>query len=134
MRRTAWPSRLALGAALIGAASCGDVIGPLSGAVSVRLEGPAPVRSAAFRLVGPQSAVSAGAGTSNAVFTAAVLPDTLLVAVVAPVGHTLAEGPLIRVQVPDVRRVAGYRVSLLQVASADYTLQDEAKYTLTIGP
>ncbi|HUK64265.1 MAG TPA: hypothetical protein VLV15_13055, partial [Dongiaceae bacterium] len=122
MRRLAvWPARLVLAALLAAALSCGDVVGPLAGSMTVRLEGPVAVRSAQLRLIGAQTSVRPGPGTGFAVFTASGGGDTLLVAVVAPVGHTLSEGALVSVQVPDARRVSVYRVRLLEVAAADYS-------------
>lgn len=127
------PARLVLAALLAASLSCGDVVGPLAGSVSVWLDGPVAVRSAQFRLVGPYSSVRPGPGTTFKVFTASGGTDTVLVAVVAPVGHTLSEGALVSVQVPDVRRLSVYRLRLLEVASADYSLQDEAAFTLSLG-
>jgi hypothetical protein len=110
------------------------VVGPVSGVAAVRLDGAVPVRSAVFRLVGAQRAVRPGPGTSFTVFSAAGGGDTLLVVVVAPVGHTLGEGALVSVQVPDVRRLAQYRLTLLQVASADYALHNPADFALRFTP
>jgi hypothetical protein len=121
---------LAAGAAL--SLSCNDSTGPTSGVLYATLTGPVPVRSAMFRLVGKQTSVAPGPGTSFAVFSAPTRGDTTIIAVVAPVGHTLAEGALVTIAVPDRNATAAYSLRLLQVASADLTLQEPVGFLLRI--
>ncbi len=50
------------------------------------------------------------------------------------VSGQLPSDPLLEIRVPDRGRFAEYRVQLLQVAGADYALQDPARYAATISP
>ena len=88
-------------------------------------------RSAQFRVVGPQSGITAG-GANLRVFVTALSGDTTMVAVIATVGHTLSESNVASLTVPDVGAASSYRITLLQVAAANYTLQNAATYTVTL--
>jgi len=118
-------------AVMMAAAACGDSTGPKAGNLNLALTGPVPARSAQFRVVGPQTGVTAG-GANLRVFVTPLGGDTTMVAVVANVGHTLSESNVATLAVPDVGAASSYAVTLLQVAAANYTLQNSASYTVTV--
>jgi len=117
--------------ALLAAVACGDGTGPKAGTVNIALTGAVPARSAQFRVVGPQTAVSAGGANVRIAF-AALGGDTIMVAVVANVGHTLSESNIATLSVPDVGAASSYAITLLQVAAPNYALQNVARYSVTI--
>ena len=119
-----------LAAAVVGA-SCGDGTGPTSGTAIVAMIGATPARSAQFRLVGAQSGLAASSADFR-IFTSPIGQDTVMIAVVANTGHLLSEGNLVTVTVPDLGKVPQYSLTLLQVASPTYSLQNIGAYTLTI--
>jgi len=121
----------AIVAALLAGAACGDGTGPKAGNVNISLTGTMPARSAQFRVVGPQTDVSAGGANVRVVFSP-LGGDTIMVAVVANVGHTLSESNIATLSVPDVGAATSYAITLLQVAAPNYALQNLATYSLTI--
>lgn len=124
-------SRSALLALLVLAAACsGD--GPQPGDVSVVLVGTPDARSVELRLVGVQTGVVAF-GADVRVFTSSS-GDTTLVIAIADQGHTLQEGPLARITVPDQGAAGQYAVQVLQVAAADYSLKNPVAYAVSIAP
>jgi hypothetical protein len=118
-------------AAMLTGAACGDGTGPKAGNLNLSLTGPVLARSAQFRVVGPQTGVTAG-GANLRVFVTKLSGDTTMVAVIATVGHTLSESNIATFAVPDVGAAASYAITLLQVAAANYTLQNAALYAVTI--
>ena len=118
-------------AAMLTGAACGDGTGPKAGNLNLSLTGPVLARSAQFRVVGPQTGVTAG-GANLRVFVTPLGGDTTMVAVIATVGHTLSESNIATLAVPDVVAASSYAITLLQVAAANYALQNVASYTVTI--
>lgn len=129
MRRALATAVLAAGLT-IGAACSGDS-GPQPGVVNFNLAGPAGARSAVFKVVGPDLAVpTAPAGVR--VYADTLPGDTLLVVAVAQAGHTLQEQAMGGVAVPDVRTALGFTVIVVQVAGANYALQNPFAYSVSI--
>ena len=118
-------------AAMLAGAACGDGTGPKAGNLTLALTGPVAARSAQFRVVGPQSGVTAGGGNVR-VFVTPLGGDTTMVAAIATLGHSLSESNVATIAVPDVGAASSYTVTLLQVASATYALQTPAAYSVAI--
>jgi len=118
-------------AAMLAGAACGDGTGPKAGSLSLTLTGPVAARSAQFKVIGPQTGVTAG-GANVRVFVTALGGDTTIVAAIATVGHSLSETNVASLAVPDVGAAATYSVILLQVAAANYTLQNAAAYSVAV--
>ena len=116
--------------AVLAGAACGDGTGPRAGNLNLALTGPVAARSAQFRVVGPQSGVTAG-GANLRVFVTPLGGDTTMVAVIANAGHTLSESNIATVAVPDVGAASSYSITLLQVAAPDYSLQNASAFTVT---
>jgi hypothetical protein len=121
---------VALAAALL-AASCGGDSGPSAGTLVVQLVGAPPARAVKFRLTGPTTGIAEpGTGAALAADTAA--SDTLVVAVIAPVGVTLNGAAVARITVPDVGATTAYTATVLEVASPTYALQPASGYSMTV--
>ncbi len=122
--------------AALAAGACGDgtPTGPVAGDLVVRLTTEnTGARGILFRLDGAQSSVSAPSGTGYRVFTTSLGPNMTLVAVVAPMGSTLAGGALVRVNVPDVGAFASYAALPAQVTGTNYAIiPNTAFFTLTV--
>lgn len=121
----------ALAAALLAGAACGDGTGPKAGNLNIALTGPVPARSAQFRVIGPLTGATAG-GANVRVYATSLGGDTTMVAVIATVGHSLSESNVVTLAVPDVGAAASYKAILLQVAAANYTLQNPTVFTVTV--
>ena len=120
----------ALAALALALAACSD--GPQPGALVVQLAGVPGARAVKFRLVGPQTGVTAPAGSPVLVASAQLSGDTVMIAAFAPVGDTLNGAVLARLSVSDVRASARYTATVLEVAGPTYALQNPAQYTLTV--
>lgn len=126
------PMRFAVAAlALCAAAACGDGTGPKAGDLNLALTGPVPARAVQLRVVGPHTGATAG-GANVRIFVTPLGGDTAMVAVVANAGHTLSESNIVTLSVPDVGAASTYVVTILQVASASYALQNAGAYTVTV--
>ncbi len=113
-------------------AGCGGDGGPSAGTLEVTLTGAAPARAVKFRLVGPTTGIAEpGTGPVLAADTAGA--DTLVVAVIAPVGATLNGAVVARVSVPDVAAAASYTATVLEVAAPSYALQTASQYSLSVA-
>lgn len=106
--------------------------GPKAGAVFVKLSGPAAVRSAEIRVVGPVTSVQAG-DPAVRLFTSQTRGDTLLLIVVAAQGQTLGTKVLAELEVADKDAARGYATRVLQVAAADYSLQVPTAYAVSVS-
>jgi hypothetical protein len=116
-------SRLVVLALLSGALAfgCSSTEGPVAGELEVRLTSPnVDDRAVLFLLRGPQTAVTAPSGSGYRVLQSPLRIDTLRVLVIAPQGHQLTAGALLRVAVPDTRQAASYSAVALDVASTTY--------------
>jgi hypothetical protein len=121
----------ALTAALV-AAACGGDSGPSAGTLEVTLSGAAPARAVKFRLVGPTTGI-AEPGTGPVLAADDAGKDTLVVAVIAPVGATLNGAAVARISVPDVGAAASYSATVLEVAAPSYALQSASQYSLSVA-
>ena len=121
----------ALAAGLL-AAACGGDGGPAAGTLEITLTGAAPARAVKFVLVGATTGIAEpGTGPVLAADTAGT--DTLLVAVIAPVGATLNSAVVARISVPDVGAAASYTARVLEVAAPSYALQTASQYSLSVA-
>lgn len=131
MRIRRWLVPASLAAVVAGCP--GEGTGPVGGELVVSLDGPASSsRAIMFRLVGAQTAVTAPAGSGYSIFSAGLGGDTARVAVVGPSGSGLAVGPLVRLAVPDVRRVGAYSATVSEVAGHSYTLLTPTFFALSV--
>jgi len=125
------PRSLAALAAALLVASCGGDSGPAAGTLVVQLTGAAPARSVKFRLVGHTTGIAEpGTGAALAADTAAT--DTLVVAVIAPIGATLNGAAVARISVPDVGATTAYTATVLEVAAPSYALQPASGYSMIV--
>jgi len=76
---------------------------------------PLGMRAVLLTVRGAATAAAAPAGSGNRV-VASPAGDSLRIAVIAPVGATLAVGPLVRLTVPDRAAAASYVVSAVQAS------------------
>ncbi|MBI4541669.1 MAG: hypothetical protein HY705_01430 [Gemmatimonadetes bacterium] len=131
MRVLRWLVPASLAAVVAGCP--GENTGPVGGELVVSLDGPASSsRAIMFRLVGAQTAVTAPTGSGYSIFTAGLGGDTARVAVVGPSGSGLAVGPLVRLAVPDVRRVSAYAATVSEVVAHSYTLLTPTFFVLKV--
>ncbi len=117
-------------------AACGDDSGPTSvatpGPILVSLTTPHTDDGAALLLVtGPGFASAGAASASHTVHWKITAPNELRAIVL----RGLSSGPILRVDVPDVRKVADYEATLVEVADRldDQLRADLAGYSLSVA-
>jgi hypothetical protein len=128
MRRVLAFCTLAL--SVVGAGSCGDGAGPVAGLITVSLTTPNPGGDGAILLTvaGPATPTSVSAEPGLRVFSMA-LSTTNQFAVTG----SLANGAILRIGVPDVRRANQYAATVQGVAANDYSLRTATStYKLTV--
>lgn len=113
-----------LALAAVAAWGCSGDQGPVAGELSVRLATPRTGdRAILFLVVGAQHGVTAPSGSSYRVLVdTSAVGDTAWIAVLAPQGTGLAAGEIARLTVTDTRKAADYRISLTDLAAADYSV------------
>jgi hypothetical protein len=129
--------RRALGVLALAAAAafaCKGNEGPVAGELSVRLATPRNTdRAIFFRVVGQERAATAPSGSNFKVLVdTSVVGDTSWIAVIAPQGTGLAAGEIARLAVADVRKAADYKITLKDIAAADYTVGNNSGIILTV--
>lgn len=129
--------RALLAAVAVGTILCagcrGGETGPVAGDLIVRLTTPSNTdRAILFQLVGKLTAVRPASGSNYRVFSAAMIGDTVRIAVVAPRNSAIGAGELVRFSVPDTRKVGSYTVTVTDVAGADYSIANPGQYSLVI--
>jgi hypothetical protein len=127
----------ALAAACLPAAlglSCDDdVLPPTPGEVyAVLSASQSGARALLVTLVGRNSGAGVILSTPYRVFSTDLGGDTTRIAVVAPEGASLAAGPLFAVNVADVNAAGSYRITVDEVAGADYSLLSTALFTVSL--
>jgi hypothetical protein len=120
--------RIALAVLLV---SCsGDITGPVSGSLEVRLNSPNTNDGAALFTVigGPIEGMEAVVGT---VYTAKIDANTTRVVVAG----SLTSGPIARFRIADMTHAGLYSVELNQLAvRLTYAPREPAGYTITVAP
>ena len=104
---------------------------PDPGYLTVELATPANVQDIGVVLVVEGPGIETVKTAGRELFQSAASSSTRRQIIVS---GQLSSGPLLEIRVPDRGRLAEYRVQLLQVAGADYALQDLAKYATAISP
>lgn len=122
---------LLLAAALLSACDAGEPAAPLPGELTVALATPNPVDGALLIAVsGPDAVVSAQPAAPGAVVRMRSQGTTTHLAVFG----TLADGPLLRISVPDVRQAARYTATVREAADpANAVRPSLAGYALTVS-
>ena len=101
--------------------SCGDSTGPVAGTLKVNLVTPYSGQDGAVMLVlsSPVAPRSVAPGSGLTLWGAPVTGTTARLALTG----TVSSGPILTLQVDDVKKVGEYSVTLEQVASSGYALR-----------
>lgn len=106
---------LALSAAVLVAAACGEPSGPRAGDLIVSASAPTAARALVVRVTGQVTSAAAPAGSSYRVFSS-TLADTTKIVVIAPTGTTLGAGALVRLSVSNTGNAAKYIAQVIQAS------------------
>jgi hypothetical protein len=126
------PAAMLLAAALLSACDAGEPAAALPGELVVTLATPHPADGALLIAIsGPDAVSSVQPAAAGAVVRARTQGTTTNVAVFG----ALADGPLLRISVPDVRQAKRYTATVREAADPENAVRPSlAGYALTVSP
>ena len=134
MRPSSRTALLLLAAVVAGACQADGPQGLRAGEFSVQLQSPSNSdRAIMFDLIGPAQSITPSSQTAR-VMVDTLGPDSVRIAIVAPIGASIGSGEVARLSVPNICAAAAYRARIVDVAGSDYSLKPLSGYALSVAP